>query len=175
QEAEVAHTAAKALPALADRGQVYVVLHADAPAELIEQLLDQTLAGPPPPRPPPAARLPPFPAPARPPSSSSSFSTRPWRLQPGRFGARMTAPRVGSYTPGVPTVVWMTWAQPMPASAARPRAIAPIWLVSVRALEALARSSRRATIWPVMSASAARTRRRPTSMPATQPAAGFSS
>ena len=109
------------------------------------------------------------------PSSSRSRSSSPWRPQPGRFGARVTAPRVGSNTPGLPTVTWWTWSQPIPASAASPWAMAPIWPIRVRALEARAGSSRRATTVPVMSARAARTRRRPTSMPTTQPAEGLSS
>jgi hypothetical protein len=63
----------------------------------------------------------------------------------------------------------------MPAWAASPWAIEPIWPIRARALDAWARSSQRATTAPVMSARAARTRRRPTSMPITQPAAGLSS
>ncbi len=84
-------------------------------------------------------------------------------------------PLAGSNTPGLPTVACRTWSQPMPASPARPWAMAPIWLISERALETAARWSLRATTVPVMSAIAARTQRRPTSMPATQPASGFSS
>jgi hypothetical protein len=126
-------------------------------------------------RSPTAARFTSFSTPTRAPSSPCSASTRPWRPQPGRLGARVTAPRVGSNTPGLPTVTWTTWSQPMPASSARPRAIAPICPIRARALETLARSWRRATIVPVTSATAARSQRRPTSMPATQPASGFSS
>ena len=53
--------------------------------------------------------------------------------------------------------------------------MAPICPMSVEALRTRARSSRRATTVPAMSAMAARTQWRPTSMPTTQPAPGFSS
>ena len=51
----------------------------------------------------------------------------------------------------------------------------PICPISAFALLTFARSSRRARIVPAMSAIAARTQMRPTSMPTTQPAVGFSS
>ncbi len=109
------------------------------------------------------------------PSSSRIAPTRPGRPKPGRLGASATAPRRGSMTPAAPTVAWVTWRQRMPASPATSCAIVPICSISVAELRARARSSRRATIVPVMSAAAARTQWRPTSMPTTQPADGFSS
>ena len=53
--------------------------------------------------------------------------------------------------------------------------MAPICVMSVFALFTCARSSRRATNWPVTSAIAARTQSLPTSIPTTHPAWGFSS
>src|SRR4030095_413976 len=76
-------------------------------------------------RSPSAARLTSFSTPMRSPRTSRSRASSPWRPQPGRLGARMTAPRVGSNTPGLPTVTCWTWSQPMPAPAARPGAVAP--------------------------------------------------
>jgi len=62
----------------------------------------------------------------------------------------------------------------IPASDASPWAISPICEIRLSALRTFARSSRRATKAPVTSAIAARTQLRPTSMPTTHPARGFS-
>ena len=63
----------------------------------------------------------------------------------------------------------------MPADSAAARATEPIVVISDRALRARAACRRWATIFPVRSATAARTYSRPTSIPTTHPAAGFNS
>ena len=104
-----------------------------------------------------------------------SASNTPCRPHPGRDSARVIFRRVGSNTPGLPTVACETCRHFSPASAARPWARSPIWLMSVRALLAWDRSSCRATMPPLRSATAARTQSLPTSTPTTHPAWAFSS
>ena len=108
-------------------------------------------------RSPSAARLTSFSKLVRVPSSARIASTRPGFPHPGRFGASESWPRDGSSTPGLPTVACVTCDQRRPASAATSWPIRPIWATSVAALRARVRSSRRAMIRPVMSASATRT------------------
>ena len=69
----------------------------------------------------------------------------------------------------------VTWRQRRSLWLATPCAISPIWATSAPELRERARSSRRAMMVPVMSASAALTQCAPTSIPTTHPDSGLSS
>ena len=90
-------------------------------------------------------------------------------------GERELRPGAGSSTPGLPITAWVTSRQRRPASPATAVGHLADLAISAPALRDIARSSRRAAIAPVMSARATRRYCRPTSMPTTKPACGFSS
>jgi hypothetical protein len=75
------------------------------------------------------------------PSWRLTSSTTPRRPQPGRLGAIATRPFPGWNTSGVPRVAWVTCCHSIPAAAARPWAISPIWEISRPALRAQVRDA----------------------------------
>ena len=109
------------------------------------------------------------------PNASRRPASASGRSQPGSPPVSAMTSRCRSYTPGLPTTVWMSAAGLIPARSDRSSASSSSSPTRPRTLVALASRDSRARTTPARSATAPRRYRRPMSRPSTNPASGRTS